>query len=288
MIKLQFAGVGSAFTLPQSRDLNNCDFQSNVLITSESGKKMMIDYGSDARFSLHLLGLGYKDIDSVYISHQHGDHIGGLEQLGLCTLFDPSAPRIKLFSDAKLQRILWNKSLSGGMETLQGKRALLTDFFDCQPVARNGHFDWEGIRFDPIQTVHIVSDKCFQHSYGLLIQENKAGAPVVFCTTDTQFAPNQIQAFYDKADLILQDCETSPFPSKVHAHFNELKTLPETTKQKMYLYHYQPGGPETFDAPADGFGGFIFRGQEFWVSPDEGIQTFSLNQLAEQENKKKA
>ena len=28
------------------------------------------------------MGLGYADIDAVYISHLHADHVGGLEWLG--------------------------------------------------------------------------------------------------------------------------------------------------------------------------------------------------------------
>lgn len=39
--------------------------------------------------------------------------------------------------------------------------------------------------------------------------------------------------------MIYQDCETSPFPSDVHAHITDLKTLPPEIKSKMLIYHYQ-------------------------------------------------
>lgn len=80
-------------------------------------------------------------------------------------------------------------------------------------------------------------------------------------TTDTQFSPEQIKNFYDMADLIFHDCETGEFESGVHAHYNQLKTLPEKFTKKMWLYHYQDG--ELPDAKADRFLGFVKIGQVF-------------------------
>jgi ribonuclease BN (tRNA processing enzyme) len=81
-------------------------------------------------------------------------------------------------------------------------------------------------------------------SYGLMIDDpdvviGKFNKPAkIFFTGDTQFAPKQLMTFYDQADLIIQDCETSPFKSGVHAHYNELITLPAEIKSKMVLVHY--------------------------------------------------
>lgn len=73
-MKLVFLGSGSAFTM-QNR-------QSNMIIEL-NGRKLLIDVGSDIRFSLKLMGYNFKDIDEVYLSHLHADHIGGLEWLNL-------------------------------------------------------------------------------------------------------------------------------------------------------------------------------------------------------------
>ena len=45
--------------------------------------------------------------------------------------------------------------------------------------------------------------------------------------------------FYKSSNLIIQDCETSPFKSGVHANFLDLETLPDDIKKKMILTHYQ-------------------------------------------------
>ncbi|MEC4984711.1 MAG: ribonuclease Z, partial [Oscillatoria sp. PMC 1076.18] len=62
-MKLVFLGSGSAFTI------GGDNFQSNIIIESENEKKLLVDCGSDLRFSLDALGLSYLDITDIYISH---------------------------------------------------------------------------------------------------------------------------------------------------------------------------------------------------------------------------
>lgn len=249
---LAFAGVGSAFT---TQDY----YQSNMVITDpKSNLNLLIDCGSDIRFSLAELKMNYKDIDSVYISHLHADHIGGLEYLGFCTLFDPSCNKPKMFLVEELVDDLW-RSLQSGMQSHEGLILNLNSFFDVKSIKINNSFKWNDYNFTPVQTVHVMNGYKIVHSYGLIID----GSKKTFITTDTQFCPRQIERFYKEADVIYQDCETSKFRSNVHAHYDDLKTLEESVKKKMWLYHYQPN--PTQDAKADGFAGFIHKGQQFDV-----------------------
>ena len=267
-MQLQFLGVGSAFTLPKpeadgSVNLNKCDFQTNVVAT-ENNKRLLIDCGGDVRFSAAQCGYSAADIDAVYISHLHADHIGGLEWLAFSTFFNPRVKRPKLYIVQELMEQMWEQSLQGGLSSIEGKVTNLTDFFDCKPSYINGSFfrldDTRKFKttFTPVQTVHIMSGYRVVNSYGLLINTHDK---CIFMTTDTQFCPNQIQQFYSTADTIFHDCETAPFKSGVHAHYDDLKTLPSATKAKMWLTHYQPNPQQ--DAKADGFKGFVKKGQTF-------------------------
>ena len=250
-MKLTFAGVGGAFAPTEY-------WQSNAIISSEkSNKVFLLDCGGDARHSLRELGVSHKDIDAVYISHLHTDHCGGLEWLGFCTYFDPECSKPKLFIVPSLIDPLW-ETLKAGMQSHEGVVLELTSFFDVIPVDVNSCFEWEECMLHPIQTVHVMNGNGIVPSYGLIIKtKNKT----TFFTTDTQFCPRQIEAFYNKADAIFHDCETYPFKSGVHAHYDDLRTLPETTKAKMWLYHYAPNPVQ--DAKRDGFLGFITKGQSF-------------------------
>lgn len=259
-MKLTFAGVGSAFT-------DQRYYQSNMVITADSGKRLLIDCGSDARFSLGELGCTNMNVgqwvDSVYLSHLHADHIGGLEWLGFCTYFNPDSPKPKLYIVDTLIDSLWD-SLKGGMRSHEGVCLTLDSFFDVKAIQINQSFEFEQIGFKPIQTVHIMDGMRIVPSYGLLVDRfltHRRTGGKIFITTDTQFCPRQIESFYKWADIIFHDCETYNFKSGVHAHYDDLRTLDKETKGKMWLYHYGPDPKQ--DPKQDGFLGFVTKGQTF-------------------------
>jgi ribonuclease BN (tRNA processing enzyme) len=248
-MRLTFLGTGSAFTL--------ANYQTNALIQFDDGQRLLIDCGGDARHGLNNLGLNYKDIDAVYISHLHGDHIHGLEWLGFCRKFDPSTARPKLFISETLVTPLWSNSLSGGMGSVQGSPATLDTYFDVHPVGKNDSFYFGGHYFDLVQVVHIFDGYTIQPSFGLMFGGAK-GIPRVFYTSDTQSNPNQMMDWYKEAEVVFHDCETTPFLSGVHSNYKELMELPEEIRNKMFLTHYQDGAIETYkSAREDGFQGFV-------------------------------
>jgi len=252
-MKLTFLGTGSAFTT----DPNN--FQSNLLLEHD-GERLLLDCGGDARWSLSQLGLGAADIKAIYISHNHADHIGGLEWLAFSTYFNPKLGRPDLFASADVLRELWSHGLKAGLGSLEGELAGLGTYFVPQGIRANGHFTWAGIDFQVVQVVHFMNGFAIVPSYGLFWTSPETGKKI-FWTSDTQFCPNQIKVFYKQADIIFQDCETSPFKSGVHAHYSDLLTLPDDVRAKMVLYHYQPGMLP--DAVAAGFRQFAKKHDVF-------------------------
>lgn len=251
-MKLTFLGSGSAFTVGSN------NFHSNMLLENQNGQYLMIDCGSDARFALNELGLSYRDIKDVYISHLHADHVGGLEWLAFTSKFDPGCGKPNLYISESLIDPLWEHVLSGGLNSLQGEIASLSTYFNLHPISKDGFFVWHGIELHILQTVHVLAGYSIMPSFGLLFTVDGLK---VFITTDTQFAPHQVEDFYQMSDLIFHDCETTPSKSRVHAHYEELLTLPAEIRQKMWLYHYNPGSLP--DAVKDGFRGFVRKGQIF-------------------------
>jgi ribonuclease BN (tRNA processing enzyme) len=256
-MKLKFIGVGSAFAVDA--------FNSNMVLEVK-GKRLLIDAGSDIKKSLPAAGLSHRDLDAVYISHLHGDHVGGMELLGFKTYFDPgfqhangTKKKLKLILHQRLRVPIWSHCLEAGLSSLEGMVNSLETYFDVKAVNANRGFTFGDTKFQLVQVMHFVNNGEFAPSYGLTWKA--PNGQVVFLTTDTQFAPHSIKTFIDRADVVFHDCETSKYPSGIHAHYNSLKALPIEWKRKMWLYHYQDG--EKPDCTLDGFAGWVTEGQEF-------------------------
>ncbi len=251
-MKITFLGSGSAFTVGED------NFHSNLLIEDlKSGKTLLVDCGADVRFAIERLGLMFKDIDSVFISHVHADHTGGLEWLGFTRYFNHFT-RPKLYLSQDIEPILWENTLSGGMSSLDDEEATLETFFELVRIGDNKSFEWQGYQFELVKTIHVISNGVHMPCYALYFTVN---GQKVFFTADTRFIYDKLTQYYEEADVIFHDCETTKHMSGVHAHYNELVTLPAHIKKKTWLYHYNIGPKPKPEE--EGFVGFVKRGQVF-------------------------
>lgn len=258
-MKIQFLGSGGGLVSPR------INYHSNLAIYFDETKMLGLDCGSHFQMAIESLQISPNQFDAFYISHLHADHIGGLEWLAFTRYFGTypfGTNRPKLYGNGEILDRLWKKSLSGGLESIQNKRNHLNSYFEPFPIKPNGEFIWNGVKFQLVQTLHVIDDRRIQPSYGLNIISSNG--KIIFWTGDTQFAPNQIWSFYRDAEIIFHDCELAKYPESVHAQYHELCTLPLEFKNKMWLYHYS----SDFDSlPPDwkeqGFLGFVSKGQIF-------------------------
>lgn len=290
-MKIKVIGCGNAFS--------NLNFHPCILL-EENNKTLLIDCGSQIPQALYYHKISCSDIDTIYVSHLHGDHIGGLESFAFQRYDWLNKPRHftqgnyapKLIGNVQLLKDLWNHSLRGGLESMEGFVANIETFFHPMPVEPNVAFKWEGWLADLIQQVHIMSGNIITHSYGIYMR--KPGHKSIYFTTDSQYdSPKQIRLYYQQADIIFQDCECIGvdtvkkeyrFGSGVHANYAELAgypsanaaILPTETKAKMWFIHYQDfvnSNKDYFNqdcdwnqlAKSDGFLGFLKVGQVFEV-----------------------
>lgn len=230
-----------------------------MILEDDHKNQLLIDCGSDARFSLHEQGLSHRHIKDVYISHLHADHAGGLEWLAFNTKFDSERPhKPVLHVSSHLVELLWQHVLLGGLQSLEGEAADLSTFFTVAVIGNDNKFQWRSVEFHLIQTDHVSNAGEWLPSYGLFFTINNISC---FITTDTQFKPDKYMTYYQQADVIFHDCEILATPTDVHTHYKELVTLDPALKAKIWLYHYNPGLLP--DAKHDGFRGFVKKGQCF-------------------------
>ncbi|MDD5213826.1 MAG: MBL fold metallo-hydrolase [Candidatus Gracilibacteria bacterium] len=289
---ITFLGSGNAFCRAEE------NYQSNILITREveelienssdtnivnrkkKKKHFLFDAGATIADALHAVRVHIDDIDTIFISHQHADHIGGLENIAFKRYFGKlpfGQNKPHIVGNADVLNDTWHDSLKGGLQSIQGEVNSLESYFTCTYLDHNGYFLFYGIEIEAVQTLHSIDNKRFVPSYGIIINGNER----IFITGDTQFAPNQMFTFYEQVDWIFQDCEFANYPKSIHAQFHQLCKLPDEIRKKMYLYHYSlkigekeaPDGyiENIYEAFEDrekmvleaGFAGLVKKGQQF-------------------------
>lgn len=277
---------------------------NTAFLLEENSRRMLLDCGAYIPLALKNIGIDRSTINDIYISHQHGDHCGGLENIAFARYDwikrpirydDPNrlkdyAPR--LICHETLMKDLWEHNLSGALDSFEGFDATLETCFEPYPIRSKEKFTWQGWEVSLVQQIHIMTDSVVKFAFGLFF--SKEGHKKVFFTTDAQyFQPEQVKIFYDKADIIFQDCECIGcntatkemlFKSGVHANYGQLAgwdnvnayRLPSDTKKKLWLTHYQDfvsmgkdffGNSCDWDklAEEDGFAGFVNVSQTFEI-----------------------
>ncbi|HZK03511.1 MAG TPA: MBL fold metallo-hydrolase [Bacteroidaceae bacterium] len=86
-MKIYFLGTGTSIGVPEmgcdcdvcmSTDAKDKRLRSSVMVEHE-GKRILIDCGPD--FRQQMLRVGVKKIDGVLITHEHYDHVGGIDDI---------------------------------------------------------------------------------------------------------------------------------------------------------------------------------------------------------------
>ena len=98
-MKITVIGCGNAFS---ERNFNQS------FVVEEDGRKMLIDCGYQVPTALRANGIDFKEIEDIYISHLHADHIGGLEYFAFQRYNWATRPRV---ADENSPRIIGNRHL---------------------------------------------------------------------------------------------------------------------------------------------------------------------------------
>ncbi len=150
-MKVTFLGTGTSKGVPEvgcecrvckSDNVKDKRLRSSVMIET-GGKRILIDATPD--FREQMLGMPFEKIDGVLITHEHYDHVGGLDDMRPFERFgDIDLYVERNVGDALRHRIpyCFADSRYGGVPKLNLKE------IDCKP------FEVEGVEIVPIRVYH--------------------------------------------------------------------------------------------------------------------------------------
>ena len=204
-------------------------YGNSSAIVEARGKRLLVDCGHTVPARLKQMGLSLQDIDGVFISHLHGDHVYGLEEWGFRNMLQWEI-RPPLFIAENLAGHLWSNVLAGTMGQTCDRSCLLKDYFDVIPLNVGTPQP-----FGPFTlAIHPVRHIPHAHAYGVKVAAE--GASVGF-TCDT--LADRDAWFYEDTACVFHDCSFKPYySSTVHAHFDQLCQYPAEWRSRTYLVHY--------------------------------------------------
>lgn len=221
-LAVRVVGVGDAFT---SRYHNAC------LLVEGGATRVLVDAPPALGRALADLGkhgapLGLGDVEHVLITHLHGDHCGGLEQLLFFQRF-VTGTRVKLHAIPEVLADLWETRLRGGMEVLMNqageKRTLtLADYAEVCPL---------GPGETPIGDLTVQWRPTIHHIPTSALRFQRGGAKLGY-SADTSFDPALID-WLSEADLFFHETNHG-----IHTPLASLVALPAEIRARMRLIHY--------------------------------------------------
>lgn len=240
---LQIIGCGHS----ESIKLHN----NNALVRSDQGS-LLIDCGHTIKHALSHQDLSIDDIDAIYISHVHGDHVFGLERFAYeCRyLYDK---KIDLYMHKSIYGELWENTLKGSLGRNSEGECSLEDYFNVIFI-ENDAFEAFGVHYEIFPVKHTPG----KPAYGLHINND------LIYTTDTTEILEVLQS--RSFTNCFHDVSLTDF-NPVHASiYSLIEKYPKNIKEKIWLMSYQDNFSEFEDIADNHFSGFAFEGQKVEIA----------------------
>lgn len=214
---LRFLGVGNA----QALALGN----SAAVLEIGEVPRLLIDCGPTVP-DAYQRQYGVQVPEAIFITHNHIDHIGGLETLFYrlaCT--NGQLRRVQLYVPAAIIERLHEQLGNDPMRLAEGG----VNFWDCfQLIPVSDHFWHAGELFD----VFAVQHHAYRSAFGLRL------AGQFLYSGDTRPIPEVLARFADGREPVFHDCALQGNPS--HTGLGDLaKFYTAEQCRRLVLYHYE-------------------------------------------------
>jgi ribonuclease BN (tRNA processing enzyme) len=215
-MKITFLGAGDMFSFGQGH---------NSVLLNFGETNLIVDFPETNAQSLKKLNIKLTEIENVFITHLHEDHINGLQLLGNYNRVF-SKRKTNLFIHEELIDELW-QTLKTGMEHTTAGKKTLDDYFDVHIVSKS--FSIGDVSFELVKTQHVPG----MISHGLCV------SPYFYFSGDTTLDRSYLENIEEQVQLIFHECHLQDEVLKSHTSLEEILSLSEKIKEKIVLMHYE-------------------------------------------------
>lgn len=173
-------------------------------------------------------GITVDDLDGLFLTHLHGDHVNGLEMTLAWRKF-VTKKKLNLFTTPEVAATLWEGRLKASIGTMFNGTEYLN--FSIEDYANVVVIPWEtpteifpNLTVETRRTIHHIPTAALR----LTTPNARFGH-----SCDTAFDPALI-AWLDQCDLFFHEANFGP----AHTPIERLAELPESVRQKMRVVHY--------------------------------------------------
>jgi ribonuclease Z len=207
--------------------------ETSCLLVEVGGTRILLDVGTNPARSLTDAGVSTLDINSVYLSHVHADHIQGLPSL----VFTRSVQARSASTPPKALNILAQPEVlqpaQTVLESLYPDRDFDVDWVDLS----KGPFTNDGVEVSTFTASHTVP------SFGAVIADQGGARKLVGYTSDTEMTPEVVEGCAGVQVLIVECFGTrgdfgEMAASAKHLCADDASHLAEAIKPRMAIpYH---------------------------------------------------
>jgi ribonuclease Z len=218
-MRITFLGTGAGQCIYRAHTaiVLDCPDNTRILLDAGSGNSVLQNGAK--------LGMLAQDFHQVLLTHQHGDHMGGLPHLqGQRTMADPAGPPLLVYSSEealeRVQRLFWATSIThsvdqDGVTTVDGRQVVRWSPADAG-------------RWLELSPEVRASSFAVDHISGAIGWRVEADGVSVVFSGDTRFCPNLVEAAQGARILIHEVLSTEK--EKEGAHRRAHSTAAEAAR----------------------------------------------------------
>ncbi|MEM7060912.1 MAG: MBL fold metallo-hydrolase [Pseudomonadota bacterium] len=227
MVQITFAGSGDAFG--SSGRMNTC------IIVDAPGTRFAIDFGASSLIALSKLGIAHNSIDTILLTHLHGDHGGGIPPMLIDAMLGAKreAP-LKIAGPPGTRAWLAEvqEALFPGSSGMSPKFGLV-----IEELCIGGPHLIGDLKVTTWPAVHTAETNPTQ------IRVEVAGKTIAY-TGDGSWTEDTLK-LADHADVLITECYFYSKPVKYHMNYPDIQANRDRLNAKRLILTHM--GPEMLD-----------------------------------------